>query len=122
MNRLVYVVGCVVAIGILSGCGPDKPTEVPATTTTTAPPVITPPPTVDPLPTWSLPTPTTRPKNTKAPSAASSARSTVATKFANCEALRRTYPGGVSREYQPKAYAANRGLDGDHDGTACEGD
>jgi hypothetical protein len=54
----------------------------------------------------------------------------VSTKYRNCDALRAKYPYGVARNkasvgttgatVNAKVYTANRGLDRDKDGVACE--
>ena len=54
----------------------------------------------------------------------------VSTKYKNCDALRRKYPSGVAKnaasvgttgaKVNAKVYNANRGLDRDKDGVACE--
>jgi len=56
--------------------------------------------------------------------------SPVATKYKNCDALRAKFPRGVALSaakvgttgatVNKKVYAANRGLDRDKDGVACE--
>ncbi len=44
----------------------------------------------------------------------------AAKRYKNCKALNRDYPNGISRKAQPALYEANKHLDRDKDGRACE--